>query len=359
MARSTTVERTEQPVAIKMIRKDSLSERGRYCALRETAALAVLGGWRSAPEASTDDAGDGGNGGKAAGGTHLDMPGHENIVEFFEVCEDPKHLYIVTELVEGGDLFDAAIERNVFTESDAIACARCIMRALAHCHRRNVIHRDMKPENLCFCGREPGAPLKLIDFGLAYLDPVSALWRELLSATGYGIPRSLPTAATDVTPTSLCGTPLYVAPEVLRRKPYSYPCDLWGAGVVLFILLTGYPPFDDEDDRRLYRKIRRDPVPFHLLEQNAHLSEACRDFLARLLEKDPSKRMTAEEALEHRWLASKRIERVGSTNDLHVSGRLRDFKARTRMRRAVDALVAVLRMEKMMAKKATLSPTGV
>ena len=159
---------------------------------------------------------------------------NENIVRLHDVFDSRSKLCLVLDLLSGGELFDRIIEKGHFNEKLAAAAFRQMAEALSFMHNLKIVHRDLKPENLLFASKEPGAPLKLIDFGLA-------------GSCADG-PLKTP-----------CGTPNYVAPEILRRQPYATQVDMWSAGVILYIILCGFPPFYDENDDlgRLYRKIKR------------------------------------------------------------------------------------------------------
>ncbi|KAK4538432.1 hypothetical protein CDCA_CDCA17G4457 [Cyanidium caldarium] len=145
-----------QPVAVEVVDKLWLSAQGRLCMVREVAALTALGGWCPAVGPLASAAAD--SPAAAQWCEALSLRGHDNIVRLYDVCEDEQHIYLVMELIAAGDLFDRVIERTLFRESDAIDCALSIFRALQHCHAHRVLHRDVKPDNLCFLSREPHAP---------------------------------------------------------------------------------------------------------------------------------------------------------------------------------------------------------
>eukprot|EP00177_Eucheuma_denticulatum_P003377 GFKZ01006110.1.p1 GENE.GFKZ01006110.1~~GFKZ01006110.1.p1 ORF type:complete len:912 (+),score=125.95 GFKZ01006110.1:162-2738(+) len=249
--------------------------------------------------------------------------GHDNIVEMYEVCEDSNNVYLVMELLSGGELFASIAERGHYTERDAANLVVSMLASLACCHRLNLTHRDVKPENFVFL--EPDgddADVKLTDFGIAYYseDP-SALCK------------------------TLCGTPLYVAPEVLLRQPYGPEADLWSLGVIIYIMLVGYPPFDDNDIVQLVKKIKYHPVKFDGSEW-VLISEEGKQFLTNLLDKDSSNRMTAQQALEHDWLknncqaATKNALEIAQTN-------IKSFVNRKRWRAAIQGVKAMNRIHKM------------
>jgi calcium/calmodulin-dependent protein kinase I len=159
---------------------------------------------------------------------------HPNIVKLFDIYEDDKYFFLVMELMVGGELFDQILEKERFNEAEARDVIAPIFDALIYCHKLGIIHRDIKPENLLFSSKDQMASIiKVSDFGLArFIDG------ETLATT-------------------TCGTPGYVAPEVLEQQPYNEECDFWSVGVVLFILLCGSPPFYDEDNFELFEKIKK------------------------------------------------------------------------------------------------------
>ena len=154
---------------------------------------------------------------------------HPNIVKLIDVFEDERHWCLVMELMHGGELFDQILEKEQFSEYEAREATKAIIDAIYYCHQKDICHRDIKPENLLLQSKEQGiTSLKIADFGLARL-----LEDESLAST-------------------TCGTPGYVAPEVLQQKPYGKACDYWSIGVVTFILLSGTPPFYEEDNFALF-----------------------------------------------------------------------------------------------------------
>jgi len=207
---------------------------------------------------------------------------HPNIIELVEVHEDQKYLHLITELCTGGELFDRIIEKTQsdeghFSERDAANLVRCILDAIAYCHDvKGIVHRDLKPENFLFSTKSEDAVIKIIDFGLSRHD-----------------------TATKIMNTKV-GTPYYVAPEVLNRE-YTKSCDIWSIGVITYILLCGYPPFYGDTDNQIFDSVRTARFDFPSPDWDG-ISEAAKDFICALLRKDPSKRLTAAEALQHAWI---------------------------------------------------------
>jgi len=175
-------------------------------------------------------------------------------------------------------LFDQILQNERFTESQARDIVAPIFDALIYCHSLGIIHRDIKPENLLFSQREfSQAIIKVSDFGLArFIDEKNQA-------------------------TTTCGTPGYVAPEILEQKPYKDACDFWSVGVVLFILLSGTPPFYDEDNFALFEKIKRCEYNFNAPSWNTISSEA-KDFISKLLVADPNARLNSEQIMSHPWI---------------------------------------------------------
>lgn len=250
--------------------------------------------------------------------------GHPNLVELFEVCEDDNNVYLVMELLEGGELFTRIAERGQYTERDAASLVVSMLSSLQFCHRLNITHRDVKPENFVFASADSdGTDVKLTDFGIAfYSEDPNAVCK------------------------TLCGTPLYVAPEVLLRQPYGPEADLWSLGVIVYIMLVGYPPFDDKDLVQLVKKIKYRPVKFDGPEW-ALISEKGKQFLANLLDKDASNRMTAQQALEHEWLRNNC--QAATNNDLlKAQSNIKSFVLRKRWRAAIQGVKAINRMHTLM-----------
>ncbi|KAM7063679.1 serine/threonine-protein kinase DCLK3 [Molossus nigricans] len=203
---------------------------------------------------------------------------HPNIVKLHEVYETDSEIYLIMEYVQGGDLFDAIIEHVKFPERDAARMLTDLCKALVHMHDKSIVHRDLKPENLLVQRNEDKSmTLKLADFGLAkhVVRPVF----------------------------TVCGTPTYVAPEILSEKGYGLEVDLWAAGVILYILLCGFPPFRslERDQDELFSIIQQGHFEF-LAPYWDSISEAAKDLVSRLLVVDPKKRYTAHQVLKHPWI---------------------------------------------------------
>ena len=251
---------------------------------------------------------------------------HPNIVEIRDVFQDPHHVFIVTELCEGGELFDAIIAKTQtkeghYSERDAAKLIKQILDALAYCHAQKpaVVHRDLKPENFLFISPKLER-LKVIDFGLATEEHCSV----------QGISDPLRTRV---------GTPYYIAPEVLRKE-YTSQCDLWSVGVVSYILLCGYPPFGGDSDAEIFRAVKRG-LNKHSFPRDdwGDVSKNCLDFIKKLLVHDPSKRMTAAKALKHPWLTKDAPTKPLCTH-VDMAKRLGRFVGATKLRKVALNVLA-------------------
>lgn len=207
---------------------------------------------------------------------------HERILQLVDLYEDEQYVHLVTELCTGGELFDKIVEKSssgqgCFSEEEAARTLHQILSAVSYLHERNIVHRDIKPENILFETNEENSPIKLIDFGLA---------RKHRRG--------------DAPMTTIVGTPYYLAPDLLR-KSYTKACDLWSVGVIAYILLCGYPPFNGANNKEVYQSVQRGIYYFPNAEWK-HVSSSARDFVMRLLQTDPRRRMTAAQALSHPWI---------------------------------------------------------
>uniref|UniRef100_A0A452HMS4 calcium/calmodulin-dependent protein kinase n=1 Tax=Gopherus agassizii TaxID=38772 RepID=A0A452HMS4_9SAUR len=206
---------------------------------------------------------------------------HPNIVRLHDSISEEGFHYLVFDLVTGGELFEDIVAREYYSEADASHCIQQILEAVLHCHQMGVVHRDLKPENLLLASKSKGAAVKLADFGLAI-----EVQGEQQAWFGFA------------------GTPGYLSPEVLRKDPYGKPVDMWACGVILYILLVGYPPFWDEDQHRLYQQIKAGAYDFPSPEWDTVTPEA-KDLINKMLTINPAKRITASEALKHPWICQR------------------------------------------------------
>ncbi|XP_002521854.2 CDPK-related kinase 5 isoform X1 [Ricinus communis] len=205
------------------------------------------------------------------------LAGHGNLIQFYDAFEDIDNVYIVMELCEGGELLDRILSRGgKYSEDDAKAVLVQILNVVAFCHLQGVVHRDLKPENFLYTSKEENSQLKVIDFGLSdFVRPDERL-------------------------NDIVGSAYYVAPEVLHRS-YSTEADVWSVGVIAYILLCGSRPFWARSESGIFRAVLKADPSFDEAPWPS-LSLEAKDFVKRLLNKDPRKRMTAAQALSHPWI---------------------------------------------------------
>jgi len=203
---------------------------------------------------------------------------HKNIIQLEEVYDDETHIYLVLELVTGGELFDQIVSRGTYSEADTVGVVAQILEAIEYMHQNGIAHRDLKPENL-LCSGSNNEVIKVTDFGLS---------KDFSGA--------------DKLKTS-CGTPDYVAPEVLRGLPYDHSVDIWSIGVITYILLCGFPPFYGNNDQQIFEKILKAEYDFPSPDWETISAEA-KEFIKAILVLDASKRPTATECLQSPWFQS-------------------------------------------------------
>mmetsp|Transcript_38221 Transcript_38221/g.61221 ORF Transcript_38221/g.61221 Transcript_38221/m.61221 type:complete len:297 (-) Transcript_38221:4356-5246(-) len=207
---------------------------------------------------------------------------HENVIGLICTYVAPTTVFIVTELASGGELLERVTEDGNFSESDARVIVRQILMGVEYLHSRNIVHRDLKLENILLSDDTPSAIVKIADFGLARF------------------------FADDSELRTICGSPLYVAPEILdigtSSETYTPAVDMWSIGVILYILLSGNSPFDNEDEQVLFQKIRSGE---YSMDDNMwdHISSGAKDCVSKLLKVDTAERMTCSEALRHPWVS--------------------------------------------------------
>ncbi|KAL4240955.1 Calcium/calmodulin-dependent protein kinase type II subunit delta [Mactra antiquata] len=235
---------------------------------------------------------------------------HPNIVRLHDSIQDDGFHYLVFDLVTGGELFEDIVAREFYSEADASHCMQQILESVNYCHMHGIVHRDLKPENLLLASKAKGAAVKLADFGLAIeVQGDQQAW--------FGF----------------AGTPGYLSPEVLRKDPYGKPVDVWACGVILYILLVGYPPFWDEDQHRLYAQIKVGAYDYPSPEWDTVTPEA-KNLINSMLAVNPSKRITAQEALKHPWICQR--ERVAAAvHRQETVDCLKKFNARRKLKGAI------------------------
>jgi calcium/calmodulin-dependent protein kinase I len=218
---------------------------------------------------------------------------HPNIISLKDLYDTPEELFLVMELVTGGELFDKIVQKGQYSEKDAAAMVKKILGAVDYLHHNNIAHRDLKPENLLLRGHDD-TDVMLSDFGLSKITGQSMM-------------------------ETACGTPYYVAPEVLSASGYDKEVDLWSVGVITYLLLCGFPPFYGESLPEVFEQIMKAefdfPDPYW-----TEISGEAKDFIQKLLIADSKKRLTAASALQHSW-----IQKGGSGKVLNVKDKMTNF----------------------------------
>ncbi|XP_043112287.1 calcium/calmodulin-dependent protein kinase type II subunit gamma isoform X5 [Puntigrus tetrazona] len=243
---------------------------------------------------------------------------HSNIVRLHDSIAEEGFHYLVFDLVTGGELFEDIVAREYYSEADASHCINQILESVSHIHQHDIVHRDLKPENLLLASKMKGAAVKLADFGLAIeVQGDQQAW--------FGF----------------AGTPGYLSPEVLRKDPYGKPVDIWACGVILYILLVGYPPFWDEDQHKLYQQIKAGAYDFPSPEWDTVTPEA-KNLINQMLTINPAKRITADQALKHPWVCQ-RSTVASMMHRQETVECLRKFNARRKLKGAILTTMLVSR----------------
>ncbi|XP_034727377.1 calcium/calmodulin-dependent protein kinase (CaM kinase) II beta 1 isoform X24 [Etheostoma cragini] len=243
---------------------------------------------------------------------------HHNIVRLHDSISEEGFHYLLFDLVTGGELFEDIVAREYYSEADASHCIQQILEAVLHCHQMGVVHRDLKPENLLLASKCKNAAVKLADFGLAIeVQGDQQAW--------FGF----------------AGTPGYLSPEVLRKEAYGKPVDIWACGVILYILLVGYPPFWDEDQHKLYQQIKAGAYDFPSPEWDTVTPEA-KNLINQMLTINPAKRITAQEALKHPWVCQ-RSTVASMMHRQETVECLKKFNARRKLKGAILTTMLVSR----------------
>ncbi|KAM3138561.1 hypothetical protein pb186bvf_009313 [Paramecium bursaria] len=235
---------------------------------------------------------------------------HPNIVKLHELFQDSKYYYLITEYLEGGELFDKIKQLHNFSEKMAADFMKQILSAVMYCHNRKIVHRDLKPENILLDSKKQGTNIKIIDFGTS---------RKMVG---------------DQKLTKRLGTPYYIAPEVLKRN-YNEKCDVWSCGVILYILLCGYPPFGGEEAEILQRieagKYEFDP------EDWGKVSEDAKNLIRKMLEVDPNKRLSAKQAYDDPWIQK---NAPNQALDPKAIKNLSSFQGKNKLKAAIMQFIA-------------------
>ncbi|KAI6126641.1 kinase-like domain-containing protein [Pisolithus sp. B1] len=251
--------------------------------------------------------------------------GHPNIVTLHDCFETAQNVYLCFDLCTGGELFDSIFARVQYTEADAAELVRTVFGAIKYIHDCGIAHRDLEPNNLLFRS-DPDRPsdIMVADFAMSHIMPDSKF--NML--------------------TEVCGAPSYMAPEIFKKTGYGMPVDVWAMGVITYLLLAGYAPFDRDSREQEIQAIIAGDYCFEPEEYWSNVSNTARDFVSCCLTVDPDLRFTAAEALQHPWLAAEvphYVEKDGQPTDLlpHVK---KAFDAKRTFRTAVFSMMAVKRM---------------
>lgn len=252
------------------------------------------------------------------------LRGHPRLLLLLDAYEKPREIILVTEYVSGGELFERVIADDfVLTEWDCVLFLRQICAGMSYMHSRHVIHLDLKPENI-LCQSQVGHKIKLIDFGLAQLYEPNSSLRVMF------------------------GTPEFVAPEVVSYEPVSPATDMWSIGVICYVLLSGLSPFMGDSDTDTFNNIVRVDFDFDdpVFET---ISSVAKDFMCQLIVKNPRKRMSAEQCLEHEWLSV--VPKRGSSSLPLPTDKLKKFVVRRKWLKSGNALKALSRMTNMSGQR--------
>ncbi|XP_030057591.1 calcium/calmodulin-dependent protein kinase type II subunit beta isoform X17 [Microcaecilia unicolor] len=253
---------------------------------------------------------------------------HSNIVRLHDSISEEGFHYLIFDLVTGGELFEDIVAREYYSEADASHCVHQILESVTFIHQCDIVHRDLKPENLLLASKCKGAAVKLADFGLAI-----EVQGEQQAWFGFA------------------GTPGYLSPEVLRKEAYGKPVDIWACGVILYILLVGYPPFWDEDQHKLYQQIKAGAYDFPSPEWDTVTPEA-KNLINQMLTINPAKRITAHEALKHPWVCQ-RSTVASMMHRQETVECLKKFNARRKLKGAI--LTTMLATRNFSAAKSLLN----
>ena len=246
--------------------------------------------------------------------TILKMLDHPNIIKLYEFFEDTRNYYLVTEYLTGGELLDFILKHKVISEQETASYIKQLLSSVAYLHSRNIVHRDIKLENMIFESAEAGSALKLIDFGTSVIRSPMRNMRHCK------------------------GTISYLAPEVIQNK-YTEKCDIWSVGVCMYVLLSGKMPFGGRDDKEVLDCIVRGQYKLTGTEWVA-VSPQAKDLIRKLIDSNPNTRISAQAALSHEWFSLNPEEEVNGDQLVCVLSNLQTFRATFKMQRAVMCFIA-------------------
>jgi len=242
---------------------------------------------------------------------------HPHILRVYEAFEDSTYIYIVTELLSGGELFDMLLKEGQFNESKSAEIIKQTLEALSYCHANNLAHRDLKPQNLVIESKEGHIFIKLIDFGLSKFFSRDIYFKEAL------------------------GTPLFMAPEILKQLPYDLKVDIWSVGIILFMMLTGKLPFPTKNAKELFSAICNATVSESSFKDYAHLSKGAIDFMVHCLCSNPNDRWPADKLLHHPWIEAKERNDIPPEAIEEIQGNLKKFNGKFKLEQAVYTYLAM------------------
>ncbi|KAI3705283.1 hypothetical protein L1987_75518 [Smallanthus sonchifolius] len=238
---------------------------------------------------------------------------HANVISIKGTYEDAVAVHLVMELCAGGELFDRIVARVHYSERKAAGLARTIVGVVEACHSLGVMHRDLKPENFLFMNKREDAVLKTIDFGLSVFFKPGEIFHDVV------------------------GSPYYVAPEVLKKN-YGPEVDVWSAGVIVYILLCGVPPFWAETEEGIFEQVLHGDLDF-TTNPWPSISDGAKDLVRRMLDRDPKRRLTAHEVLCHPWV---QVDGVAPDKPLDsaVLSRMKQFSAMNKLKKMAIRVIA-------------------
>ena len=241
---------------------------------------------------------------------------HPNIIKLYEVYENEKSIYLIMELCTGGELFDRIVENTEngiqFTEKEAANLFRQMMSAINYCHKNGIVHRDLKPENLLYLSKDKNSPIKVIDFGMSKMFSPSQYMSEKV------------------------GTAYYISPEVLKGK-YDEKCDIWSAGVILYIIICGYPCFNGDDDDEIFEAIQKGKIEFPSPEWD-DVSNDVKQLIKKMC-CSPDKRLTAEQVLNETWVKDNAPNSTQTLLPMKPDG-FKNYANSNKLRKAVLTYIA-------------------
>ena len=250
----------------------------------------------------------------------LSKMNHPNIIKLFEVYEDPKYFYLINDLCTGGELLNKILNKKKetpFNEKEAVNIFKQLVSAISYCHNINIVHRDLKPENILFVNDDINSPIKIIDFGFS---------KEFNNKNSKNKQKNM---------SSKVGTVYYISPEILQGN-YNELCDIWSCGVILYIILCGYPPFQGNNDKEIYKSIQSGKVDFPQKEWKS-ISKNAKDLILKML-CPANKRYNAKQVLKHNWVNNKAPDSKGELK-INVESLL-NFKKSNKLRKVVLTFIA-------------------